>query len=69
MLGEALRRAPSADAVLNFGYDWLSVDHPLGFGSLFTDRMGDVAAVMRDAISLWRGGIAATGLSHQPSGR
>ena len=23
MLGEALRRAPSADAVLNFGYDWL----------------------------------------------
>ena len=52
MLAEALRRAPAADAVLNFGYDWLPLwTTPWVSIPLFhLISMGDVAAVMRDAI-------------------
>ena len=52
MLAEALRRAPAADAVLNFGYDWLPLwATPWVSVPLFhLISMGDVAAVMRDAI-------------------
>ena len=52
MLAEALKRAPAADAVLNFGYDWLPLwTTPWVSVPLFhLISMGDVAAVMRDAI-------------------